>query len=245
MTILKRGSRGTQVRRVQQRIGLSADGFFGRGTETAMKAHQTDQGLDGTETAPNAYRHGDSPVFSTAQMPGVALAADITERNETGRSRPGLEVVLRIADALHLSLRDKNALLVSAGLTPVFSERTLDDEALTPIRDVIDRVMDSHDPYPAFAFAPGLRILKSNATGERMFPGMAQMTPSQLIQAWCSPRPDVPAAEVLQDAWRIVTTLRHELRAPPHPDIPNLLSLAETLAQELGPVPTTSTTATW
>jgi len=171
----------------------------------------------------------------------LAVEAETTPRYvsfiETGRSRPGLDVVLRIADALQLSLRDKNALLKSAGLAPVFSERPLDDNALAPILHVVDQVLVNHNPYPAIAFAPGLRILKLNATAERLFPGMTSLTPAQLIQAWCSPRPGIDNAEVLEDAWRIVSTLRHEMSTRPHPDLPDLLAQAEQLASRLGPHP--------
>lgn len=171
----------------------------------------------------------------------LALEAETTPRYvsfiETGRSRPGEDVVLRIAEALQLCLRDKNALLVAAGLAPLFAERKIDDEALAPIRAIIDQVLDNHNPYPAFAFAPGLRVLKSNASGERLFPGMDELSPLQLVQAWCSPQAGVPLPETLQNAWRIVTTLRHELHAHPHPGIPELLESAEELAAKLGPRP--------
>ena len=43
--ILRVGSRGEQVRQLQQKLGLSADGVFGRGTEQAVRNFQTRNGL--------------------------------------------------------------------------------------------------------------------------------------------------------------------------------------------------------
>jgi putative chitinase len=43
--ILRVGSRGEQVRQLQQKLGLSADGVFGRGTEQAVRNFQTKNNL--------------------------------------------------------------------------------------------------------------------------------------------------------------------------------------------------------
>ncbi|MCP5065963.1 MAG: helix-turn-helix transcriptional regulator [bacterium] len=102
---------------------------------------------------------------------------------ETGRSRPGRPIVLRLAEALQLSPRERNALLVAAGLAPVYSEYGLDDDALQPVRNIVARVLDNHDPFPAFAFAPGLRLLQANRTAERLFPGMTALAPGRAARA--------------------------------------------------------------
>ncbi|HET8523005.1 MAG TPA: helix-turn-helix transcriptional regulator, partial [Thermomicrobiales bacterium] len=61
----------------------------------------------------------------------LALEADVSARHvsflETGRSHPSREMILRLADQLDLSLRDRNTLLVAGGYAPVFPERALDD----------------------------------------------------------------------------------------------------------------------
>ena len=43
--ILKKGSKGEEVKKIQQKLGLSADGDFGQKTEDAIKAFQTKHGL--------------------------------------------------------------------------------------------------------------------------------------------------------------------------------------------------------
>ena len=43
--LLKKGSSGEDVKKLQQKLGLSADGFFGAGTEAKVKEWQTTNGL--------------------------------------------------------------------------------------------------------------------------------------------------------------------------------------------------------
>jgi putative chitinase len=43
--LLKVGSRGEDVKKLQQKLGLGADGVFGKGTEEAVKSFQTKNGL--------------------------------------------------------------------------------------------------------------------------------------------------------------------------------------------------------
>ena len=43
--LLKVGSRGEDVKKLQAKLGLGADGVFGKGTEEAVKAFQLKSGL--------------------------------------------------------------------------------------------------------------------------------------------------------------------------------------------------------
>ena len=43
--LLKKGSKGDDVKKLQQKLGLGSDGTFGPGTETAVKKWQSDNGL--------------------------------------------------------------------------------------------------------------------------------------------------------------------------------------------------------
>jgi len=69
----------------------------------------------------------------------LALDAEISARHlsfvETGRSRPSREMVMRLAECLSLPLRNRNALLLSAGFAPAYRERSLDDPALGAARE--------------------------------------------------------------------------------------------------------------
>ncbi|NNF79072.1 MAG: peptidoglycan-binding protein [Rhizobiales bacterium] len=46
LVLLRKGSRGTAVKRLQEGLGIGADGIFGAGTEKAVMAFQTSKGLD-------------------------------------------------------------------------------------------------------------------------------------------------------------------------------------------------------
>lgn len=68
----------------------------------------------------------------------LALEAGISPRHlsfvETGRSQPGRGTLLSLAEVLEVPLRDRNRLLLAAGLAPAYAERSLDDSALEPAR---------------------------------------------------------------------------------------------------------------
>lgn len=171
----------------------------------------------------------------------LAIAAGTTPRYvsfiETGRSRPGRDVVLRLADALDLGLRDRNVLLAAAGHTHEYTELPFDDQAMSPVRRVVDHVLRNHDPFPAWCFGPGLRVLASNVAGERVFPGMSELSASQLVDAWCQRGPDMSAAEHRVAVNQVIHRIRREMLHHPHPDLAALLCQAEHHAGGLGTLP--------
>jgi transcriptional regulator with XRE-family HTH domain len=96
----------------------------------------------------------------------LALRAGTTQRHlsfiEQGRSRPGRAMVLRLAESLALSLRERNGLLLTAGYAPVFTETRLDDPGLQPVREAIDRILDGHLPFPAVVTRPYGELVAAN-----------------------------------------------------------------------------------
>lgn len=89
---------------------------------------------------------------------------------ETGRSRPGEGMVLKLASALEVPLRERNALLRSAGLPPLYAERGLDDDALGPYRAVIARLLAQQEPFPAYVMDRRWDIVESNQGGRWLLP---------------------------------------------------------------------------
>jgi transcriptional regulator with XRE-family HTH domain len=85
-------------------------------------------------------------VRSMSQL-DLASAAMTTPRHmsfvETGRSRPSREMVLRLAGALDVPLRDRNGLLLAAGYAPLYVERALDDPALDRVNAAISGCLPS------------------------------------------------------------------------------------------------------
>lgn len=68
---------------------------------------------------------------------------------ESGRSVPGRAMVVRLAEALEVPLRDRNALLLAAGYAPAYQETRFDDPKLDPVRTALARILQGHLPYPA------------------------------------------------------------------------------------------------
>jgi transcriptional regulator with XRE-family HTH domain len=91
---------------------------------------------------------------------------------ETGRSRPGRMVIERLAEALDIPPRDRNRLLVAAGIAPSYPEGSLDEPALSPFRRVVDSMLAKHEPYPAMAFDRDYRLVRANAAAHRLIPGL-------------------------------------------------------------------------
>src|SRR5258708_39720033 len=85
----------------------------------------------------------------------LAVDAEISARHlsfvETGRAAPPRDMVLRLAERLDVPLRERNVLLVAAGVSPAFPQRSPDDPALKPAPAASDPVLRGHEPQPALA----------------------------------------------------------------------------------------------
>src|SRR2546423_4699453 len=102
----------------------------------------------------------------------VSLDAGVSARHlsfvETGRSKPGREMLLGVAERLAIPYRERNEILLAAGYAPAFPERSLDDPALAPVRDALDRILAAHEPYPAIAFDRGWNLVAANTAASAM-----------------------------------------------------------------------------
>ncbi len=103
----------------------------------------------------------------------LAAAACTTARHvsflETGRSRPGAELVLRLAQALDVPLRARNELLTAAGLAKGYTQHPLSDAVLLPYRRAISHTLGALDPYPAIVVDRALTIADANLAAKRVF----------------------------------------------------------------------------
>lgn len=167
----------------------------------------------------------------------LAEAASSTPRYisfiETGRSRPKRNVVLRLAEALNMTLRDRNALLISAGLPAAFNDLPLENEEMEPVRRMIKEVLKKHDPFPAWVIGPGLRFLDSNQTAEKITPGMVGMEPKNIIDMWCSPNEFMSEEDRIRIVCQMMVFLREESYHHPHPDLPAILRQVESYAKDI------------
>jgi transcriptional regulator with XRE-family HTH domain len=99
-----------------------------------------------------------------------ALNVGMSQRHlsfiESDRSIPSRGMILRIAEHLDVPLRDRNAMLLAAGLAPQFQERALDDPALQPARHAITQILRAHEPYPALAVDRHWMLVEANKAFE-------------------------------------------------------------------------------
>jgi len=103
----------------------------------------------------------------------LAEASEVSARHvsflETGRSAPSRSMVLLLASALDLPLRERNLLLHAAGFAAVYRESPLDPEAMTPVSRVLDLILGHQEPYPAVAVTPGWDLVRTNEAAARVF----------------------------------------------------------------------------
>lgn len=102
----------------------------------------------------------------------LALDANISARHlscvENGKAQASRELVLRLADALDVPLRERNALLVAAGFAPRYPESTLATPALAQVRRAIEAILAQQEPYPAFLLNRHWDVLAANAAAVRV-----------------------------------------------------------------------------
>ncbi len=103
---------------------------------------------------------------------GLAGDAGISTRHlsfiETGRAQPSREMVLLLARALDVPLRDRNDLLTTAGYAPIYRETGLEAPAMAQARRALDLILKAQEPYPALVLDRHWNVLKVNEGSARV-----------------------------------------------------------------------------
>ena len=101
----------------------------------------------------------------------LAGAAGVSARHlsfvETGRSRPSRAMLLRLSEHLDVPLRDRNALLLAAGLAPAYPERRLADPPMAAVADAVARILAAYEPCPALVVDRHWELVDANAAVAR------------------------------------------------------------------------------
>ncbi len=125
----------------------------------------------------------------------LSLDADISTRHlscvETGRAQPSREMVLRLAEALQVPLRERNALLLAAGYAPLYRQTGLDAPEMQAARHAVDLLMEQQEPFPGIVVDRYWNTLRMNAGTRRflgLFPGCDSMTPRNGIRLVFHPK---------------------------------------------------------
>ena len=163
----------------------------------------------------------------------LALEAEISMRHlscvETGRAQPSREMVLRLAEALQIPLRERNALLLAAGYAPLYRHTNLDAPDLdtpdldTPeaeaARRAVELLMAQLEPNPVLVLDRHWNTLRMNAGAKRflaLFPGCDSGTPHNGVRLVFQPqglRPFIENWDVV--AARIIRRLHREVADNP------------------------------
>ena len=106
----------------------------------------------------------------------LALEAGTSARHlsfvETGRSKPGREMLMRVLDQLDVPYRERNQLLLAAGHAPALPERRLDDPELAPVREALSLILRGHEPNPAIVVDRAWNIVAANPAVARLARGV-------------------------------------------------------------------------
>jgi transcriptional regulator with XRE-family HTH domain len=106
----------------------------------------------------------------------LALEAGVSARHvsfvETGRSKPGRDMLLRVLGELDVPLREQNRLLLTAGHAPAFPERPLGGPELAPVREALDLILRGHEPYPAVVVDRAWNLVAANVSMKALTSGV-------------------------------------------------------------------------
>lgn len=96
----------------------------------------------------------------------LALEADVSQRHvsflESGRAQPSREMVVQLAGAMDVPLRERNVLLQTAGFAPLYRERGLENADMAAVRHALQLMLDHHEPLPALVINRGWDLVMAN-----------------------------------------------------------------------------------
>lgn len=78
-------------------------------------------------------------------------------------------MVLLLATALDVPLRERNALLLAAGFAPMYKETRLDAPELASVRDALDAILRQQEPFPSVVMNRYWDVLDLNQAAKRFF----------------------------------------------------------------------------
>lgn len=162
----------------------------------------------------------------------LALDAGVSARHlsfvETGRARPSRDLLLALAERLHMPLREQNALLVAAGFAPAYPEHDLSDARLAAGRAAVTQVLAAFTPNPALAVDSRWTLIEANGSALALMSGIAPgllVPPVNVLRLSLHPQGLAPRILNLAQ-WRgsIFQRLNEQLDASADPEIAALLA---------------------
>jgi hypothetical protein len=130
---------------------------------------------------------------------------------------------VRLAEALQVPLRERNALLLAAGYAPVYRQATLDASELEAARHAVNLFMAQLEPYPVLVLDRYWNTMRMNGGAKRflgLFPGCDSGTPHNGVRMVFHPqglRPFIENWEVV--AARIIRRVHREVADNPSDEV--------------------------
>ncbi len=104
---------------------------------------------------------------------GLALDTGVSQKHvsfvESGRSRPSPQMVIDLAQALDVPLRERNAMLLAAGHAPRYADAPLDAPALARLTGALRRMLRGNEPFPAMVLDRHWDVVLANDAAPRFF----------------------------------------------------------------------------
>ncbi|QCP54743.1 helix-turn-helix transcriptional regulator [Trinickia violacea] len=111
-------------------------------------------------------------VRGTSQL-DLSLDAGVSQRHisfiESGRSVPSRQMLIDIAQALDIPLRERNTLLLAAGYAPMYPEAPWNAQEMQGITKALGRILRQHEPFPAVVMDRYWNVLMTNESAPRFF----------------------------------------------------------------------------
>ena len=179
----------------------------------------------------------------------LAHRAGISPRHmsfvETGRSRPGREVLMKLCEELDVPFRERNRMLEAAGYARMYRDSALDDEEVEQVADVLRFILRSHEPYSAVVVDSTWNVRMANRPHEALMDRLLAEAPPEvreeenlLVQTFHPEGLRPVIRNFVEVAHTLVSRLRRQAEENPvREDYPELLRRLE----DLGPLPESPT----
>jgi len=143
-------------------------------------------------------------------------------------------MVLLLATALDVPLRERNALLLAAGFAPIYREASLDAPEIAPVRSALDAILRQQEPFPAVVMNRHWDILATNKAASRFFGFLLGETgggePANVVRLMFSPQGLRPFVMNWESAAEALVRRVHREAVGGLPDEVTAELLAEVLA---------------
>lgn len=103
----------------------------------------------------------------------LSFNAGVSQRHisfiESGRSVPSRQMLMDIAQALDIPLRERNTLLLAAGYAPMYADAAWNAQEMQNVTNALGRMLRQHEPFPALVMDRYWNVLMTNDATPRFF----------------------------------------------------------------------------